>query len=94
MNKNQKQKSAAELDLHGFTKIESENLIYEFLAEARENGCEKIKIITGYGLNSPNGNSILKELAKKILAEKGLRYSYLEGRGIFEIKLDSASSAE
>lgn len=81
-------------DLHGSTKIEAENLMYNFLAKARENNYKKVKIITGYGLNSPQGNSILKELMKKILEEKGLKYLYLEGRGIFEIYIDSASNAK
>lgn len=76
-----------ELDLHGLTQIEAENLLYDFLVEVRENNLSRARIITGYGLNSPSGKSVIRELTKRILIEKGIDYKYLEGKGIFEVKL-------
>ncbi len=81
--KKKKIKNIKKLDLHGSTQIEAENLLYDFLADLDT----EARIITGYGLNSPDGRSVIKELTEKILIEKGIEYEYLEGRGVFEIKI-------
>jgi DNA-nicking Smr family endonuclease len=87
MKKKKKVKIIKELDLHGSTQVEAENLLYNFLTNLKNNNFNDIRIITGYGLNSPDGKSVIKDLTERILIEKGIRYEYLEGRGIFEINL-------
>jgi len=92
MKKKKKVKRIKELDLHGFIQIEAENLLYDFLTELRDGNFSEVRIITGYGLNSPDGRSVIKELTENILIEKGVEFEYLEGRGIFKIKINSGSS--
>jgi DNA-nicking Smr family endonuclease len=94
MKKKKKVKIIKELDLHGSTQIEAENLLYDFLIDIKNINFREVRIITGYGLNSPDGRSVIKDLTERILIEKGIEFEYLEGRGIFEIKIDSVSSTE
>jgi DNA-nicking Smr family endonuclease len=77
----------SELDLHGFAQIEAENFLYNFLIEIKRDKISESRIITGYGLNSPDGRSVIKELTERILREKGIDFEYLDGKGIFEISL-------
>ncbi len=87
MKKRKKIELVKELDLHGFTVIEAENLLYDFLSDFRESNFKEAQIITGYGLNSPGGKSVIKELTNKVLIEKGFKFKYLEGSGVFKIVL-------
>ena len=57
----------ATLDLHGEYKAEGEVAIKEFLQSSYDNGLRKISIITGKGLHSEDGQSVLKSLLDEIL---------------------------
>lgn len=57
----------ATLDLHGEYKAEGEVAIKEFLQSSYDNGLRKISIITGKGLHSEDGQSVLKTLLDEIL---------------------------
>ena len=74
------------LDLHGYTKNESYELVIQFLNNAKENNLSKIEIITGIGNNSPNGKSVLLEHTITILEEYGF-YKYIRKLGSIEIFL-------
>ena len=62
----------AELDLHGLTQREAEGEVWDFLSEAEEKEYLKVRIITGKGLHSENGEGVLKSLVIGILRQKGL----------------------
>ncbi len=62
------------LDLHGFTKKEAEEELFDFLESALENKLKKIKIITGQGWHNPNFQSILKPHIENILEQEGYQY--------------------
>lgn len=61
--------SVKSLDLHGFTQLESENKIEEFLQECKAKNLSQVKIITGIGTYSK-----LNKFVKNLLYAKG--YSY------------------
>ena len=64
-----------ELDLHQQTGKEAENSIEAFIRSSYKNGVKILKIITGKGLHSEGGRSVLRSLtAKKIsgLQKEGL----------------------
>ena len=75
------------LDLHGLDTFNAENKIHSFLAQALKNNYQKIQIITGAGLHSPNNISILKPLAKKIIKEYDLDYKENYSGSALNIKL-------
>lgn len=58
----------ATLDLHGATQKEGESLVSEFLLDAFNNGIRKVSIVTGKGLHSEGGSSVLKEMTEIILS--------------------------
>ncbi len=58
----------ATLDLHGETQKDSEEMISSFLSESHEHGLRKVSIITGKGLHSETGSSVLRDLAFSILS--------------------------
>lgn len=82
----------AEIDLHGFTKTEARNEIINFINIAREKKFKKIRIITGKGLHSESGKSILRECAINIIKKEGFRYSdaklFEGGSGAIDIYMD------
>lgn len=51
------------LDLHGETQKDSRDMIASFLSDSVKNGLRKVSIITGKGLHSESGNSVIRELA-------------------------------
>lgn len=57
----------ATLDLHGETQKDSRELISSFLSDSVSNGLRKVSIITGKGLHSENGSSVLRDLTLSIL---------------------------
>ena len=59
-----------ELDLHGATVVQAENLLRQFLLEARahEHGC--VRIIHGKGLQSDGGAPVLKNLVDRMLRQR------------------------
>ncbi len=52
----------AELDLHGETSDIAALKVSEFLNNSRNRGLKKVSIITGKGLHSENGKSVLKDI--------------------------------
>lgn len=66
----------ATLDLHGENRTEGESAIKEFLSSSFDNGLRKISIITGKGLHSEDGQSVLKALLEDILKSVDYVFEY------------------
>ena len=49
-------------------------MVCNFLNNARDNQFQKIRIITGKGLNSNSGKGVLKELTESILRKQSLNF--------------------
>lgn len=64
----------AELDLHGFTKIEAIQEMMTFFKDCTSSGFSKIRIITGKGLHSKNGEGVLKLCVEDFLKNNGYRF--------------------
>ena len=62
----------ATLDLHGETQKDSGEMISSFLTESYEHGLRKVSIITGKGLHSETGSSVLRDLAFSLLSGSSL----------------------
>lgn len=60
------------LDLHGETQRESRDMISSFLSDSVRNGLRKVSIITGKGLHSEDGNSVLRNLTLEVLSSSPL----------------------
>ena len=60
------------LDLHGFTQQEAENAVHAFLTKCHEHGLRKISIITGKGLHSEDGVSVIRDAVELILTRSDL----------------------
>ncbi|GAB4358975.1 MAG: Smr/MutS family protein [Immundisolibacter sp.] len=52
----------AELDLHGLTVSQAARALHVFLDACLQEGCERLRIIHGKGLRSPNSQPVLKGL--------------------------------
>ena len=59
----------AELDLHGRTTREARPRVEAFLREAQREGWELVRIIVGKGLNSPDGEAVLRPAVETWLAD-------------------------
>lgn len=57
----------AQLDLHGMHIEQAENATLQFLQHAQEHGLQRLRIIHGKGLNSPNQEPILKKRICRLL---------------------------
>jgi len=68
------EKVCAEIDLHMLTRVQAEVELYDFLDKAYSLGFHKIKVITGKGLNSENGKSVLKPFIQEILKKEKLKF--------------------
>lgn len=68
-----------ELDLHGFRVAEAGVELRRFLYEAGQRDWLKVRIITGRGLNSPDGRSVLKAYVKEYLSDEGYRFREAKG---------------
>ena len=66
----------ATLDLHGENRTEGESAIKEFLSSSFDNGLRKISIITGKGLHSEDGQSVLRVLLEDILKSVDYIFEY------------------
>ena len=81
----------ASLDLHGYTIDESEELVLNFLSRAKASRYRQVRIITGKGVNSPDGRARLKPWLEAYLAAR--RYSFMPakitegGEGAVDIKV-------
>jgi len=69
------QAAQSEIDLHGLTREEARDTLENFLENAKNNKYSRVRIITGKGLHSENGYSVLNGYIKNILEKKGLKYS-------------------
>ena len=86
MNFKQFPKAQTELDLHGFTGPEAELAVDRFLKQATHQNLRTVRIITGKGLHSKQGQSVLRDLIEQLLAElkrqkKILGYKWEKNRG-------------
>ena len=81
-----------ELDLHGCTQAETKDLVNQFLDNARVNEFINIRIITGKGSHSTNGQGVLKELVESILHKQNLNFKDAKinegGSGAINIKIN------
>ncbi len=89
------QQVGATLDLHGYTVDEALRLLAGFVASQFAASAPVVMVITGKGLHSRGGASVLKPAVEKWILERGKRFiaSYGEasrafgGRGAFVIYL-------
>lgn len=85
------QRAEAELDLHLMTRDEARREVVSFLAEAETLGYKKVRIITGKGLHSENGEGILRPYVKNMLDGAGYEYQNAKydegGEGAIEVLL-------
>jgi DNA-nicking Smr family endonuclease len=65
------QNAEAEIDLHGYTTIESKEILDDLISERKY---KHIRIIVGKGNNSANG-PILPSFVKNYLDSRDIRYS-------------------
>lgn len=81
----------SEIDLHGFTKQEAAEALKNFIKNAYDKKYKRIRIITGKGLHSERGQSVLKGYAKSVLEKEGLKYSDAKicdgGSGAIDVRL-------
>lgn len=80
-----------EIDLHGLTRAEARDSLLKFLEYAKEKKYDRVRVITGKGLHSENGQSVLNGCVKNILEREGLKYSdaklYDGGSGAIDVLL-------
>lgn len=80
-----KQNPEAEIDLHGYTTSESEEILYSLLKEGKY---KHVRIIVGKGNNSTNG-PILPNFVRNYLNSQNIRYSQSKiqdgGEGALEV---------
>lgn len=63
-----------ELDLHGLRQDEALAELASFLRRAEALGWDRVKVITGRGINSPDGRGVLKERAEAYLRAHTYRF--------------------
>lgn len=82
---------AASLDLHHHTVAEAAQLLQEFFDRAHNENWQYISIITGKGLHSVNGESVLRPFVKNWLNAQGYSHSPAKrdrgGDGVLVVKL-------
>jgi DNA-nicking Smr family endonuclease len=85
------QVSQDEIDLHGFTREEARESLLFFLQSARDRKFKLVRVITGKGLHSENGQSVLSGYIKNLLEREGLKYSdaklYDGGSGAIDVQI-------
>lgn len=60
----------AEIDLHGMTRIDAQEQLNIFIAEARHHGCRCVRIIHGKGYGSSNNGPVIKPLVNTWLRRR------------------------
>ncbi|MFA4942468.1 MAG: Smr/MutS family protein [Patescibacteria group bacterium] len=79
------------LDLHGFYKIEAEEAVISFLAEASRRGYQLVRVITGKGIHSIDGRGVLNDFVYNFLRDRGYQFNFAKinegGEGAFDINL-------
>jgi DNA-nicking Smr family endonuclease len=85
------QNAEAVLDLHGFTINEAEQELEDFLSEAKSNNWHRLRIITGKGINSPDGQARLKPWLERYLSQKNYQFRQAKmtegGEGAMDISI-------
>lgn len=80
-----------EIDLHGLTRAETRDSLINFLEDAKNNGYNRVRIITGKGLRSENGQGVLSGYVKNLLERENLKYSDAKicdgGSGTIDVRL-------
>lgn len=80
-----------EIDLHGLTRAEARDSLLNFLENAKNNKHNRVRIITGKGLHSENGQGILSGYIRNLLERENLNYSDAKicdgGRGAIDVQI-------
>jgi DNA-nicking Smr family endonuclease len=66
----------AELDLHGVTGNEARVMVSDFLHESVKRRLQKVRIVHGRGLHSPDGKAVLRDVVQDVLQHSPLVRSY------------------
>ena len=69
-----------EIDLHGLFRDEAIKELTDFLHRAESLHWQSVKVITGRGLNSPGGVSVLKEAVETWLRIHNYQYKTAKGK--------------
>jgi DNA-nicking Smr family endonuclease len=78
--KNYLNRPDGELDLHGFTKTESLVALSDFLNNAHQLNWQRVRIITGKGINSPGGKFVIREVVMEWLRNQNYRFSFAKSK--------------
>jgi DNA-nicking Smr family endonuclease len=85
------EKVCAELDLHMLTRAQAETELYDFLEKSYDLGFPKVRVITGKGINSPYGESVLRPFVEGILKKEKVKFKHAKanrgGEGALEVWL-------
>ena len=88
------------IDLHGFLRDEALKRLEQFISESYNRGMQAVLVITGKGLNSPEGPVLkgavaawLGDQGKRMVVEFGLAPRNLGGRGAFVVFLKKSKTA-
>ncbi len=81
----------AELDLHGYTKDEALDELFDFLALAKQKNYRYVRVIAGKGIHSLNGIGVLNEAVRQYLRDCAYKFSVAKindgGDGAFNVEL-------
>ncbi len=66
------------LDLHGSRRDAARQLLVEFLHHASQNGMRCVLVVHGKGINSPRGESVLRDLTRNWLVQHGQVLAYCD----------------
>ena len=69
-------RAQSELDLHGVSGNEARQLVREFLSESVSRRLEKVRIVHGRGLHSPEGRAVLRTVVEEELKASPLVRAY------------------
>jgi DNA-nicking Smr family endonuclease len=90
-NNKYEQIAERELDLHGYTTIEADSMLREFLEDALESRCTVVRIITGKGRHSHDGVPVIKNFVINFLTHNGYHFRYAKlqhgGDGAIDVLL-------
>lgn len=70
----------AECDLHGLTRIEAQQQLNQFVAEARQRGVRCVRIIHGRGYGSSNQGPVIKPLVNSWLRKRSEILAFCSAR--------------
>ena len=80
-----------EIDLHGLTREEARVSLLNFLENAKNKKYNRVRVITGKGLHSENGQSVLGGYIRNLLEKEGLNYSAAKicdgGSGAIDVQM-------